>query len=360
MHLYVGTYTRASSYHTAGKSQGLYVYQVDVTTGTATLQSVVKGIDDPSFVAVDSKQRTLYAVSEVGGWEECTVSAYSIDPQTGDLRYLNKQVTLGSSAAHIAIDRNDRYVFTANYSGGKAVAMFPVREDGGLAPACWSVEHEGSGPVAARQERSHPHCTVIDPTNRYVYVNDLGIDKIMMYQLDTEKGRLEAISKAGFHLEPGSGPRHLTFHPNGRFAYITLELNSMVSVLAVEPATGRLTLLQTLPMLPDDFHAWNTAADIHVSPDGRFLYASNRGHDSIAIYRIDPESGTLTLVGRQATLGKIPRNFAIDPSGKLLLVANQDTDTVVSFHIDAESGMLTPTGQVIEVPTPVCVQLVAV
>jgi 6-phosphogluconolactonase len=190
MFLYIGTYTRASSYPTAGKSEGIYVYQVDPATGSATLQSVTKGIDDPSYLTLDSRSRHLYAVSEVGGWDECTVSAYYVDPYTGILRYINKQVTLGASAAHVSLDRADQYVFTSNYSSGQAVAMFPITEDGGLAPACWWVAHEGSGPVTSRQERPHPHFAIADPANRFVYVNDLGIDKIMIYRLYAEHSRI--------------------------------------------------------------------------------------------------------------------------------------------------------------------------
>jgi 6-phosphogluconolactonase len=251
-----------------------------------------------------------------------------------------------------------RFVLVANYSGGN-IAVLPVMKGGGLGKALDVKQDSGSGPNRERQEGPHAHSVLLDPSNRHAYSCDLGTDKVMIYDFDSRRGRLTPASQPFVSLKPGAGPRHLTFDRAGRHVYILNELDSTVTAFARESKTGALQELKTYPMLPEDFKGENTGADIHLTPDGRFLYCSNRGHDSIAAFRVDARNGALEAAGHTPTTGKTPRNFAVDPTGRFLLVANQRSDNVVTFRIDPSTGALSPTGHTAEIPSPVCLKLTA-
>lgn len=351
--VYVGTYTHGGN-NPAEASRGIYRYGLDMATGELTYQAVTEGILNPSFLALSPSQDRLCAVSETPG-SDGFLCAYRVDAQTGDLIFLNRESTQGESPAYVAVTPDGRCALVSNYSSGKAALVFPIKGDGSLEAASSSVEHEGSGPNEARQEAAHPHAIVPDPSGRYAYVPDLGMDKVMIYRLDTANGWLTPTDPPGLSVKPGAGPRHLAFHPNGRFTYLICELDSTVVGLAFNCETGGLDALQTVSTLPEGYTGENTAAEICVSPDGRFVYGSNRGHDSIVIYTVDAESGQLSFVAHQATQGKQPRYFGIDPTGMYLLAANQGSDTVVTFRIDRETGRLAETGYMTTVPMPVCI-----
>jgi 6-phosphogluconolactonase len=242
----------------------------------------------------------------------------------------------------------------ANYLGGSA-AVFPVLDGGDLGEASCVARHEGSGPNPKRQQQPHPHSANLGPNEDFVYVPDLGTDRVMIYRLDVERAVIEPSDPDSAELAPGSGPRHMTFHPNERFAYVINELGNTITGFAYDAETGALEEIETVPTLPEGFDGENKTADIHITPSGKFLYGSNRGHDTLVIYRIDEETGKLTFVGHEPTQGKTPRNFAIDPTGQYLLAANRESDNIVIFRIDGETGKLEPTGQIVEVPAPVCI-----
>ena len=348
--VYVGTYT-------AKGSAGIYAYEFDPVAGSLTLLGSAAA-ENPSFLAVDPTKRYLYAVSELGQFQgEPTggVSAFAIDGQTGLLTLINQQPAQGQAPAHISVDRAGEYVYVANYSSGTA-AVFPVRDDGGLEAASDVVQHEGTGPDARRQRGPHAHSINLDPGGRRAYVADLGIDKVMIYDVAQEPGKLVPNDPPFAEVAGGSGPRHFAFHPSGRYAYLINEMGNTIAAFAYDPASGGLELLQTVPTLPADFDGRSTTADIHVAPTGKFVYGSNRGHDSIVVYAIDADDGTLSYVEHVSTEGKTPRNFAIDPTGTYLLAANQDSDSIVVFSIDPNTGRLTPTGERVEVSMPVCLK----
>lgn len=348
--VYVGTYTRKGS-------QGIYIYQFDPVTGRLEVAGIAAA-DNPSFLAIRPDKGTLYAVNEVGefrGEPTGAVSAFAIDPETGMLAYLNQQPSLGQAPAHVSVGQAGNFVYVANYTSGTA-AVFPIEMDGSLAPASDSVQHTGSGPDQRRQQGPHAHSINLDPGNARAYVADLGLDRVMIYDIASEPGKLLPNDPPSAAVDGGSGPRHFTFHPSGRYAYLINEMGNTITTFAYDPATGGLESLQTVPTLPDEFEGRNTTADIHVHPTGNFVYGSNRGHNSIVIYAIDRDSGELSYVNTVSTEGATPRNFAIDPTGTYLLAANQDSDNVVVFRIDSKSGNLTATGHQIEVSMPVCVK----
>ena len=353
--VYVGTYTR-------GESEGIYIYRLDPSTGALEFASVATGIDNPSFLALRTQGDYLYAVSEVrevAGRPSGAVAAFSIAPETGELTLLNQESSHGTGPCHLSIDKTGSYVLVANYAGG-SICVLPIQRGGRLGEATDFIEHQGSSVVLRRQEAPHPHSIIVDPTNRYVFVPDLGLDKIMIYQLDLAQGKLKPNDEPWAQVKPGAGPRHFTFHPNGRYAYVINEIDSTMTAFAYDEARGTLREIQTLSTLPDDFEGVSYCADVHVFSSGKFLYGSNRGDDSMVIFAIDEETGKLTCLGHESTQGKYPRNFAIDPSGTFLLAANQGSDTIVTFRIDQQTGELTPTGQVTEVPTPVCVKMLTI
>lgn len=358
----VGSVTRDTPYFQGARGKGITIFAFDETSGELTRLSEKGGVDNPTYLTVHEGNRCLYAVSEVFGWNEGTVSAYRLDPESGILSYINKQPALGSILAHNSLDRTGRFVLVANYSiyaepddslPNQSVVVMPVRADGGLgAPVC-SRSHSGSGPDAARQERSHAHCVLASPDNAHVIVADLGIDRLVVYRFDAASGSLSA-TPASVTIKAGAGPRHFVFHPSARYVYVINELDSTIAALAFDAASGGLALLQTAPALPPGYAGESHCAGLQLTPDGRFLYGSNRGHDSLVVYAIDQSTGRLSLVEHHSCLGKTPRDFTIDPSGRFLLVANQDSDSVIVFRIDPESGKLTDTGRRAEVGTPMC------
>jgi len=349
--VYVGTYT-------SGKSEGIYLYRLDLASGKLKHEATTKGVKDPSFIALGPGRRNLYAVNEVedfGGKKSGALSSFAVDQSTGKLRLLNQQPSLGGAPCYVDVDRGGRFVLVANYSGGN-VAVLPIRSDGSLGEATDVKQYVGSSINVERQEGPHAHCIVLDPANRFAYGCDLGTDKVMIYRFDARKGKLIPASTPWVQLKPGAGPRHITFHPGSKYAYVINELHATVTAFAHDRDRGSLKEVQTVPTLPADFSGENTSADIHVSPDGRFLYCSNRGHDSIAAFQIVPGSGKLTFVAHESSGGKAPRNFAIDPTGAFLLVANQKSDNIVTYRRDIKTGRLTATGHIAEVPSPVCLK----
>jgi 6-phosphogluconolactonase len=349
--LYVGTYT-------SGKSEGIYVYKFDLSSGEFKHLATAKGIVDPSFLAIDPRRRHLYAVNEIdefGGKPGGAVSAFKVDLQTGNLQFLNQQPSLGGAPCYVTVDKLGKFVLVANYGSGNA-AVLPIN-DSGLGKPVDMVQHGGSSVDPERQKGPHAHNVILDKTNRHAFVTDLGLDKIMIYRFDGSNGKLTPNGAPWVKLKPGAGPRHFTFHPNGRWAYVINELDSTLTAFSYESGSGSLKEMQTVSTLPTGFSAGNSCADVHVSPSGKFLYGSNRGHDSIVVFSINPGTGKLTFVEHVSTGGKTPRNFTIDPTGAFLLAANQKSDNVVSFRIDATSGRLRPTGHVAEIPTPVCLVL---
>ena len=314
------------------------------------------GTVNPSFVTLGPDGRTLYAVNEItgGAGPHGLVSAFAVDPPTGELRYLNEQSTHGLAPCYVSVELEGRFCLVANYETG-SLCVLPIRADGSLGEASDVVHFSGSGPHAERQEGPHAHMVLPSPDGSAILAVDLGADRLLAFQLDRQRGALIPADPPWTQMAPGSGPRHLAFHPRRPFAYVINELHSTITVLRSDGLA--MAPVQTISTLPDGFAGQNLGAEIKVAPSGRFVYASNRGHDCIAIYAVDQETGQLALVGHEATRGTGPRDFAIDPTGALLLVANQDTDTVVTFRIDPDAGTLRPTGHVAAVPTPVCLQL---
>lgn len=318
------------------------------------------GIDNPSFLSIDHQNRYLYANSEVYQWHEGLITAFSINQKTGELTYLNKQSTQGNTTAYNTVEYSNQYVLVANYGDRNGLAILPINEDGSLSPASdvHAFDETPEGAVPERQERSHVHCVVVDPTNTYALVNDLGLDKIWVYKIDLASGKLLLHNPPFIKTPSGSGPRHLAFHPNGEYVYACLELSSSVLALKFDAEAGTLETLQTISALPANFKGVSTSSDIHITPSGDYLYIGNRGHDSLAIFSIDQTTGLLTLVGQQPTQGRTPRNFAIDPTGNYVLVANQDSDNIVIFKINHETGELIDTGFNVACPTPVCLKFI--
>lgn len=351
--VYIGAYTQTMG-HVEGKAKGIASYRMDRASGVLTLAHLTRDVVNPSYLAFAPDHRYLYAVNELtqGG-----VSAFAVDPATGVLAYLNQQSSHGADPAHLHVTSDGRWVLAANYTSG-SVALLPIQAGGSLGTATDVVQHEGHGPNPKRQEGPHAHYVTVDPANRFVLVVDLGLDRIMIYRLDQARGKLVPGDPPWSAMPPGSGPRHLAFHPNGRCAYIIHEMDSTLSACTYDVDSGLLHPLQRISTLPADFTGTNSGAAVRVAPSGRFVYGSNRGHDSIAIFAVEP-AGTLTSVDHVSTQGRNPRDFNIDPSGSLLLAANQDSDTVVAFHVDQQTGKLTPAGQVAEVMTPVCVKFSA-
>ncbi len=346
--LYVGTYT-------TGKSEGIYGYLMDAYSGQLSRFGSFKSIN-PSFLAIDRSRRYLYAVNEIGdflGKPSGFVSAYAIE-KLGQLRLLNEQATQGADPCYLSIDEQKRTLLVANYTGGN-ISVLPIRSDGTLGMLSELKQHEGSGPKE-QQKGPHAHCIIFDRPQRHALAADLGIDKVMIYRFDRTTGKLTPGKQPFADLQPGAGPRHLTLHPNGKYLYVINELDSTMAVFKYDERDGTLAHIETVSSLPSDFSGVSYCADVHVSTSGKFLYGSNRGHNSIVVFEIDLSSGKLKLVEHVSTEGDWPRNFAIDPSGKLLLVANQRSDNVVVFSIDAQTGRLKPTGHVEQIPSPVCIK----
>jgi 6-phosphogluconolactonase len=346
---YVGTYTHD------GPSRGIYRLRVGAA-GALRLDGVAAATPDPSFVAVHPSGRFVYAVNELtefDGAPSGAVSAFARDPAAGTLTPLNQRASGGGAPCYVTVDRAGRFALVANYVGG-SVATLPIGADGRLGEIAALVQHRGSGPNRERQEGPHAHSITLDPLNRFALVADLGLDRLMVYRFDARTGALAAAGETA--ARPGAGPRHLAFHPNGRLVYVVNELESSLTTYRYDGERGALSALQTLSLRAAGRTNANTGADVHVLPSGRFVYASNRGDDSIAVFAVDPSAGTLAPVQQRPTDGRVPRNFALDPTGRFLLAANQQSNAIVSFAIDARSGRLAPTGARVAVPAPVCVR----
>jgi 6-phosphogluconolactonase len=351
--VYVGTYTGPTS-------KGIYAYRFTESTGNATPLGVVAETANPSFLAVDPARRHLYAVNEVGdyqGQKSGGVSAFEIDKNSGKLKFLNEVASRGAGPCYVTVDKTGKYVLVANYDGG-SVAVFPILEDGRLGEASSVVQHQGHGPNAERQEAPHAHEIELTRDNRFALATDLGLDRLIIYKFDSGKGTLAANDPPSGEMPPGAGPRHFVFHPSGKFVYVINEMGGSVTAFALDGRTGGLQPKQTVSSLQKNFTGKNDSAEIHVDRSGKFLYASNRGPDNIAVFSIDRAKGTLTPIDYTSTKGKTPRSFAIDPTGQYLFAANQESNNIVIFRIHDSSGRLTPTGQVLEVPSPVCVTFV--
>ena len=348
LRIYFGTYTRGEN-----SSKGIYRSVLDIETGKLSNPVLAAEAKNPSFLEIHPNGKFLYAVSESGG--AGSVSAYAIDRRAGTLRFLNQQPSGGAGPCHVSIDHAGRNVLVANYGSGSA-SVIPIKTDGRLGEPTGFVQHEGSSVNPRRQKGPHAHSINVSPDNRFAFVADLGIDKIMIYRLDIEKGTIVASSPPFAKVKPGAGPRHFAFGPNGRYAYVINELDCTITAFAYESALGSLTEIQTVTTLPNGFEGSNSCAEVRVHPSGKFLYGSNRGHDSIVVYRVDPAKGMLTFVEHETADIKTPRNFNIDPTGKFCLVANQGKDSVVVFRIEKATGALEPTGHKVSVARPVCVR----
>ena len=352
--VYVGTYTGPGS-------KGIYLLRMDLASGALTAPEVAAEVTHPTFLAVHPSRRFLYAVGEIrnfSGRKSGAVSAFAIVPESGALRLLNQQPSGGTGPCHLTVDSAGRNVLVANYGSG-SVAVLPVGEDGQLAEPSSVIQHEGSGPNPKRQAGPHAHSINLDPAGRFAFAADLGLDKVLVYRFDPGKGNLAPHDPPAAAVAPGAGPRHFAFHPTGRFAYVINELASTVTAFAYDAERGALSQVQTVSTLPSGFDGSNSTAEVQVHPSGRFLYGSNRGHNSIAIFAIEPRTGRLTAVGHEPTQGDWPRNFGIDPTGTYLVVANRRSNNLVVLRIDPKTGQLKPTGIAAEVPAPVCVKFVA-
>lgn len=352
--VYIGTYTGPSS-------QGIYAYRFHPADGKLTPIGLVGETPNPSFLAVHPKRQFLYAVNELdtyNGQKSGSVSAFRMDPQSGKLSLLNTVSSRGGEPCHLLVDKTGKNLLVANYGTG-SVASLPLKEDGSLGEASAFIQHTGSSANPERQAGPHAHSVNLSADNRFVIVTDLGLDEALVYRFDAAKGSLTPNDPPYAKVDPGSGPRHFAFHPTGKYAYVNNEINSTVTAFRYDRSRGTLQQLQTVSSLPKDFSGRNSTAELAVDRQGKFLYGSNRGHNSIAVFAIDTHNGTLTPVEQTSTQGKTPRNFAIDPTGSYLFAANQGSGNIVLFRIDQKTGRLTPVGQTVEVGSPVCVVFVA-
>lgn len=359
--VFVGTYTESMRFGTGelfeGQGEGIHVFELDPEAGELTPVNVVRGVRNPSFLCFDRSGDHLYAVNELkrhDKGEGGTVSAFSVRGDGTDLSFLGLQPTGGTDPCHVSIDNSGRYVMVANYMSG-SVSVYPRRADGSLERASAFVQHSGSSVDSNRQEGPHAHSSVFDAANRFVFVSDLGADRVIAYRFDSATGGITEEDGGGIGMEPGAGPRHIVFDADGAFAYVVNELHSTVTVCRFYPESGRLEQIQSRSTLPAGFSGDNDAAGIELHPSGSFLYVSNRGDESIATFRRDPASGELELVGHVACGGETPRHFALDPTGSLLLVGNQGSDSIVAFRIDPSTGLPEATGRATTVGTPVCI-----
>ncbi|TPM29856.1 lactonase family protein [Mesorhizobium sp. B2-3-5] len=358
--VFVGSLNREAPYFQGARGVGLGVYSFDEQTLEIRKLAETNDVDNPTFLSVTSDGSRIYANSEVFTWREGTVSAYGFDRASNRLSYLNKQPSLGSITAHNTITRDGTKLLVANYGIGeggpdRAVAVYGFDRDGALSAPLASVSHKGTGPNAARQERSHAHSITETIAGGTAIVADLGIDRLVSYRIGRD-GNLTKLAESA--LAPGAGPRHIALHPNGRFVFVMNELNSTVVSMALDDASGTLSVIDAKPAVPAEVRDSNHCADIQISPDGRFVYGSNRGHDSVVIMAIDQDTGALSLIGYVPCGGATPRNLAMTPSGGHLFSANQNADRISIFARDADSGMLTDTGRAIEIGTPMCVKIV--
>jgi 6-phosphogluconolactonase len=352
--VYIGTST-----HPPSKSKGIYLYQLDAASGTITDKGVVAEIGDPGWQKINQNGKFLYTVATAEKHRQSIVAAYRIDSQTGALSWLNQQATRGEDSTHLDVDPSRSLAVVANYSSGD-LSVMPINPDGTVAAPTAVIKHSGSSVNPDRQTHPYVHSCNIDPSGKYMLACDLGVDKIYIYRLDPASQSLSNANPPTVSVPPGSGPRHLSFHPNGKFAYLVTEMGGTVAAYSWDSTSGQLRALQTVSTLPSAFLGYNKSAEVRILPNGKFLYASNRGPDDLAIFSIDPVQGTLKLVGFQPTGGKGPRDFAIDPTGNFLFAANQDSDSVTVFRVNADTGMLTSMNAALKVPVPICVTFLPV
>ncbi len=349
--VYFGTYT-------SGVSKGIYAARFDSSTGKLSAPELVAETKNPSFLAVHPTEKFLYAVGEVNrtqGQRAGAVNAYALDAKTGKLTALNQQTSGGTGPCHVAVDAAGTCVLVANYGSG-SIAALPIQADGSLGAAATTIQHAGSSVNPKRQAGPHAHFITPSPGNRFALTCDLGLDKVLVYQLDPANSKLTPNNPPYAVVPHGGGPRHLAFHPNGRFVYVINEMALTITTFSYDAQQGAMFEAQNVSTVPADYGSTekDSTAEIAVHPSGKFVYGSNRGHDSIAVFSVDAKTGKLTLIQNEATQGKTPRHFAIDPSGRWLLAENQNSDSVVVFAIDAATGKLKPAGQTIAVGSPVC------
>lgn len=351
--VYIGTYTRKDS-------KGIYALKLDLKTGALEHLGLAAETVSPSFLEVHPDGTKLYAANEVPKFGEepgGAISAFAVNRDTGLLTLLNQKSSKGGGPCHLSVDATGKAVLAANYGGGSVVCL-PVQPDGSLGDAASFIQHAGSSVNPQRQQGPHAHSINIDPANRFAIAADLGLDQVLVYRLDAAKGGLQPNDPAFTKVAPGAGPRHFAFHPSGRFGYVINEMHCTITAFNYDGAKGGLTEFQTIATLDVPVQKGYSTAEVRVHPSGRFLYGSNRGHDSIAVFTVDPSSGKLDRVQVRSTLGSTPRNFNVDPTGNYLLAANQNSDTVVVFRIDPQTGKLTPTGHTASISTPVCVRFI--
>lgn len=348
---YAGTYTD-------GKSKGIYYCNMIRKNGELTVKNSTGGILNPSFLTFDRDKKFLYSVSETNNYDGKpggSVDSYRIDPESGELSYLNTRPSYGGAPCYISVDQTNHFVMVANYFGGN-VTIYPIQEDGSLGKRSDFVQYHGKGINPRRQKQPHAHCILPSPDNRFVLSADLGTDKVRIFRFDDKNGKIKPARKPYVRVKSGSGPRHIRFHPNTKWVYVLSEMASTLTVFNYNTEKGELTEKQTVSMLPTDFIGENTAAELQITSDGKFLYASNRGDNSIVVFSINPEKGELSLIQHESSFGKIPRHFTLDPDEKHLVVANKNSNNIVVFDRDAQTGKIKPNGQSIEMPSPVCVQ----
>ncbi len=346
--LYVGTYSQR-------ESQGIYVYEYERETGAFKLVQTKPEISDPNFIVIHPNGKLLYTVNTIAieTGKQDQISSFTINQEDGSLSLINQIPAYGRGACHISLDKTGNYLFVSHYSSG-SLAVFSINKDGSIKDTIQTVQYHGVG-ATQRQRGPNVHSILVSPDNRFVYVADLGLDKVMIYELDQKTGMLSPAEQPFVSVSPGAGPRHFTFHPEGPYFYLAQEMGSKVSAYKRDPSTGALTEMQTLSTLPEGFEGRNSVADIHTDPKGKYLYVSNRGHNSLAIYSI-AEDGQLELLAHESVQGDHPRNFMVDPKGEFVLVANKNSDNIVKFSLDPASGLLKHDGFSLSVPAPVCLK----
>ncbi|RJX37696.1 lactonase family protein [Paenibacillus pinisoli] len=346
--VFTGSYAEASD-------QGLRVFRLDESSGQLTETGSYAGLKNPTFIHVDAERKLLYSISEgvnADGQKAGEAASFRIDVQEGTLRRISQRLTVAGTTCHIQRDQGNRFLTVTSYHGGMT-GLLRIEGDGSIGELADVRQHEGSSVDAERQDRPHPHSSFYSPDGRFLLVQDLGLDVIAVYRLDAEEGKLVAHDTVKLH--GGAGPRHLTFHPSGKFAFVINELDSSITSLAYDASEGKLEVLGTVSTLPADYTGENGTAEIAISGDGRYLYGSNRGHDSIVVFGVNPENGSLSLIQHISSGGGHPRHFSLTPNGQYLLAANRDANNIVTFRVDAEKGTLQATGYEAEATKPVCV-----
>jgi len=347
MSVYIGSYAKNTE-------QGIHHFKLDPVSGSLTAAGGASGVANPSFVAISPDKKFLYAIGESGGKKGGAVVSFSIDASSGALTQVSESFSGGSGPCYVTADKTGKVVLVANYGGG-SIASLPVSADGKLSEPATFVQHTGSGVNPGRQKEPHAHSINVSPDNRFALAADLGIDKLLIYKLDAEKGTMTPNNPPHGELPPGAGPRHFAFHPSAKYLYVCGEMTSTVHAYAWDAEKGSLKHLQDLSTLPQEVKG-NSTAECQVHPSGKFVYVSNRGHDSIAVFKVDEATGKLTAAGHAPSGGKTPRNFGIDPTGQILIAANQSSNNIVVYKIDQATGMPKPVGVEVSVPKPVCVK----